>query len=209
MLLSVAVFTLRCSPCFVAGSSGSPAYTIVKDWNSYEVPPDRHPPTAAGPVTNISTLQGCQDHCTATKGCVQFAWNYGAGKHMKPRRYYCEISSAQTWSGYPSDHITSGCLPSVKDCGKRPPAPPPPPPVPSPAPTPWTPHWSATVPNSTNSTWGYPLLAPDKAVHTYVCEYVCVIRCPCTQCMYLVAYPISTPSCCAVGFRYCEVGKML
>ena len=189
------------------------AYTIVPYFNSYELPPDRHPPQAAGPVTNVSTLEGCEAHCTssaqsslrtipcllvvrpevsdterglfgagtATKGCVQFAWNYGAGAHLKPRRWYCEISSATTWGGYPSDHITSGCLSSVKDCGMTPP---PPPPVPAPAPTPWTPHWSATVPNGTNSTKGYPLLAPDKVVHTYVC------KCTPTTIVYLLKRPV-------------------
>lgn len=31
-----------------------------------------------------------------------------------------------------------------------------------------TPRWSATLPNSTtNATFGYPLLAPDKATHSY------------------------------------------
>eukprot|EP01052_Picozoa_sp_SAG31_P022091 SAG31_NODE_1741_length_7387_cov_6.330132_4_plen_250_part_00 len=146
-------------------------YTIVKNWNAYQVPPDRHVPEPAGPVTNISTLQGCQDHCTASKGCVQFAWNYGAGAHAHPRRWYCEISSAPTWSGYPSDHIISGCLPHVQNCGHTPP---PPPPVSPPSPTPWTPKWKAIVPNNTNSTWGYPLLAPDKVVHTYVCKQLCL-----------------------------------
>ena len=115
-------------------------------------------------MKNISTQALCADYCTATTGCVQWAWNYGAGK--SDHRFYCEISSASAWTGVPSDHITSGCLPSVKDCGKRPPAPPPPP---APVPGPWTPKWSAVLPDKKiNSTFGYPLLAPSKATHTYV-----------------------------------------
>ena len=169
LLLLLASAFVACG-CSATPHSSRAEYTIVNDWNAYEVPPDRHPPTPAGPVVNISTLQGCQDHCTATKGCVQFAWNYGAGEHAKPPIWYCEISSAPLWTGVPSNHITSGCLPSVKDCGKKkvPPKLPSPPPVPAPPPTPWTPRWSATMPTKTNSTWGYPLLAPNKAVHTYV-----------------------------------------
>lgn len=141
-------------------------YTIVPDWNAYEVPPSRHPPKAAGPVKNISSQAICADYCTATPGCVQWAWNYG-GKSA--HRWYCEISSAGTWTGVPSDHITSGCLASVKDCGKRSPVPAPPPLPPAPAPGPWTPKWSAVLPDKKiNSTFGYPLLAPSKATHSYV-----------------------------------------
>ena len=53
------------------------------------------------------------------------------------------------------------------------PTPPPPaPPVPWPPPPPppfYTPRWTAMNPNSSiNATYGYPLLAPDKATHTFV-----------------------------------------
>jgi len=52
--------------------------------------------------------------------------------------------------------------------GPWPPSPPSPPP-PSGPPPPFTPRWSATVPDQTkNATFGYPLLAPDAVVHTYV-----------------------------------------
>lgn len=143
--------------------SSSGGYTIVQNWNAYEVQPDRHVPKPAGPVTNISTMQGCADHCTAVPGCVQWAWNYGTAGS---RRWYCEISSATSWSGFPSNHITSGCLPSVKGCGS---APAPPPTSPLPPPGSFTPRWTAVVPDKdANSTFGYPLLAPDLAVHTYV-----------------------------------------
>ena len=139
-------------------------YTIVADWNAYEVGPERKPPKPAGPVlTNISTLEGCAAHCTATEGCVQFAWNYGSAARRRTGPWYCEISSAPTWGGVPSDHITSGCLPAVTDCGKVPPRPKPLPPHP---PGPFTPKWTATEPAQSNSTWGYPLLP--KATHTYV-----------------------------------------
>ena len=66
-------------------------------------------------MTNITTLAGCEAHCTATAGCVQFAWNKGgASKRTCDPRCYCEISSAPSWGGVPSNHIVSGCLPSVK-----------------------------------------------------------------------------------------------
>eukprot|EP00729_Bicosta_minor_P030112 gene30112-27668_t len=34
----------------------------------------------------------------------------------------------------------------------------------------FTPYWTAHVPNKTNESYGYPLLAPDQVVHTYVYE---------------------------------------
>ena len=138
-------------------------FTLAKHWNAAQVPPDRRTPTPAGPVTNISSLAGCLAHCSATPGCAQFAWNYGGGV-KRPPRWYCSVSSALTWSGYWSDHITSGCLKTVTGCGQHstPPAP---------ATGKYTPIWGATVPNAAvNRTFGYPLLAPDKVVHSNVCE---------------------------------------
>jgi hypothetical protein len=144
-------------------------FTLVKHWNAAQVPPDRRTPTPAGPVTNISSLTGCQEHCAATPGCVQFAWNYG-GAAKKPPRWYCALSSAPTWSGYWSDHITSGCLKTVAGCGQYSPPP-------APVPDKHTPSWTATVPNaSANQTFGYPLLAPDTVVHSYVCESAVAAR---------------------------------
>lgn len=153
--------------------TASQHFTVVRDWNAYEVPPSRRPPAPAGPIKNISTLEGCQQYCASTPGCLQFAWNERTphGPVRYPPQWYCEISSARVWSGVPSNHIISGCLPGVvKGCGERPPAPAPAPPAPAPTPTPWTPVWTATQPSATNGTYGYPLLAADKAVHTYVCE---------------------------------------
>jgi len=147
-----------------AAPNAAPAFKIVQNWNAYEVPPSKKPPTPAGKVTNVSTLAGCTAHCQSVPSCVQFAWNYGSSSS---HRWYCEISSALKWTGTPSNHITSGCLPSVKGCGMRPPPPPPGPPPPPPGR--FTPRWTATVPDKAkNSTFGYPLLAPTKAVHSYV-----------------------------------------
>ena len=70
-----------------AGPYARAKYTVVNDWNAYEIGPDRHPPTPAGPVANITTLEGCEQHCTATAGCVQFAWNKGG-------------ASKKTWCGF-------------------------------------------------------------------------------------------------------------
>jgi hypothetical protein len=86
-------------------------YTIVKGWNAFQIPPDRHAPTAAGPMTHASTLEACEGHCTATNGCVQFAWNNGSATTL------CFVSSAAAWSGYGNHHITSGCFTGARDLG--------------------------------------------------------------------------------------------
>jgi hypothetical protein len=39
--------------------AGPQNFTVVQHWNAYQLPPDRHAPTPAGPVTNISSLAGC------------------------------------------------------------------------------------------------------------------------------------------------------
>ena len=134
--------------------------------NAYEVPPTR----ARRPqrAQSRTFMLGCQQYCASTPGCLvrgNERTTRPSGTHRGIRRLL------HAWCGVPSNHIISGCLPGVvKGCGERPPAPAPAPPAPAPTPTPWTPVWTATQPSATNGTYGYPLLAADKAVHTYVCE---------------------------------------